>query len=542
MTSFEYILDIINNSQSFYSDDDCLQISYSDDPPINLHVNKSLYGTNANSELPGSEQLLLDELGIGTHKGKKKKPRFLDESPLPESLRCFSVKSFNPENRMTKEEMAAYIVNELLREHAFGVKDGNLLLYSEEYGYFQPCKIDSFRGNGLRDLIINLTNNQVNKFALDDNLLKKVHAILLSKKKISYKLDKQKEKYVNLRDGVLNLTTGVVEAHHPKLHALYYVDANYDPDLEMSTAAHDFFWHLADENEEGFKILMQILGLALSNVRRYQSAALIVGPPGCGKSVLTEFIKAVLSKGSVNSVEIESFNKRTDRTDLENIQVGICSDFERGVIPAKAVAVFKQVVAGETINARHLYQDSKEITPNLFLLFCGNEFPKIEDESGAFERRILSIVTGATIPEAMRNPNMLDILLSDRDAIISTALRHMINIYNDREQLIRKTLNLTVKHSDPNLALTSWFKERLVPCKGSYTKINDLLVDFISYSDIPLPLNGFGMRLKNIGLGLTTRKKGGVNCLMDYVLIDQETPSDDSPTDFINQVETSEIK
>ena len=544
MNKYESILNTIHQSGSFFSDDDCLQLSYSDDPPINSHANESLHSFATNSELRKSEQKLFSELSIGSHKAKKskKEAHFLDEFPLPEPLSCFSIKSFNPENRMTKEEMAAYVVNALLNEYDFGVKDSTLLLYSKEYGCFQPCNINSSRGNSLQELVINLNNNQVNQFALDDNLMKKVHAILLSKKKVSYKLDKQKEKYVNLRYGVLNLTTGVLEPHQPKLHALYYIDANYDPDLEMNAASHDFFWHLAAESEEGFQILMQIMGLAVSNVRRHQYAALIVGPPGCGKSVLTEFIKAVLSKGAVSAVEIESFNKRTDRTDLENIQVGICSDFERGVIPAKAVAVFKQVVAGETINARHLYHDSRGITPNLFLLFCGNEFPKIEDESGAFERRILSLVTGATIPERHRNPNMLDVLLADRDAIISTALRHLMNVYNGKEQLIHKTLNLTVKHSDPNLALTSWFKERLVPCKGSYTKINDLLVDFISYSDIPLPLNGFGMRLKNIGLGLTTRKKGGVNCLMDYVLIDQEAPSDDSPTDFINQGETPEIK
>lgn len=543
MNNSESIIDIINSSRSFFSDDDCMEISYSDaSPRSSPPPNEPLHRFVTDSELHKSKQKLLGELDIGSHKAKKnkKKTHFLDEFPLPEPLSCFSVKSFNPENRMTKEEMAAYVVNALLDEYDFGVKDGTLLLYSKEYGCFQPCNINSSRGNSLQELVINLNNNQVNQFALDDNLMKKVHAILLSKKKVSYKLDKQKDKYVNLRYGVLNLTTGVLEPHQPKLHALYYIDANYNPDLEMNAASHDFFWHLAAESEEGFKILMQILGLAISNVRRYQSAALIVGPPGCGKSVLTEFIKAILSKGSVSAVEIESFNKRTDRIDLENVQVGICSDYERGVIPAKAVAVFKQVVAGETINARHLYQDSKEITPNLFLLFCGNEFPKIEDESGAFERRILSLVTGATIPERHRNPNMLDVLLADRDAIISTALRHLMNVYNGKEQLIRKTLNLTVKHSDPNLALASWFKERLVPCKGKYTKISDLHADFFAYSGISLSLNGFGMRLKSVGVTLNTSKKEGVNCLMNYILVDQSSPSDDSSTDCINQGDVPE--
>ena len=542
MNKYESILNTIAHSGSFFSEDDCMKISYSDDPPLKMHASESLHSFATNSELRKSEQKLFSDLDIGSRKEKqsKKKLRFLDEMPLPGPLSCFGIKSFNPENRMTKEEMAAYIVNALLDEYDFGVKDGTLLLYSKKYGCFQPCNINSSRGNSLQELVINLDNNQVNQFALDDNLMKKVHAILLSKKKVSYKLDKQKEKYVNLRNGVLNLTTGVLEPQQPKLHALYYINANYDPDLEMNAASHDFFWHLAAESEEGFKILMQILGLAISNVRRYQSAALIVGPPGCGKSVLTEFIKAILSKGSVSAVEIESFNKRTDRIDLENVQVGICSDYERGVIPAKAVAVFKQVVAGETINARHLYQDSKEITPNLFLLFCGNEFPKIEDESGAFERRILSLVTGATIPERHRNPNMLDVLLADRDAIISTALRHLMNVYNGKEQLIRKTLNLTVKHSDPNLALVSWFKERLVPCKGKYTKISDLHADFFAYSGIPLSLNGFGMRLKSVDVTLNTSKKEGVNCLMNYILVNQASPSDDSSTDCINQGDVPE--
>ena len=305
--------------------------------------------------------------------------------------------------KLTEEEIATMIVDELLANYVFGCDGNALRVYKPKRGYFKLCPLESTSGTSLTKLIMNKTS--YGGSSLKKNVVEKVAKVLINKDGLAVKLEKQHADFVNLRDAAFCLQTETLHEHSPEIRATYYIDAVYTTE-PMSEKSKAFFRHLG-ASTRGVTALFQIIGLALTNVRNLQTAGLLVGPPGSGKSVLLQFLQCVMSIGAAKTFEFSSMLKLSERTNLLGAQLSICSELSTDIIPAQAVALFKQITSGEKIQVRQLYKDVVDFKPNCFLLLCGNTLPAIEDESGAFERRLLTVETGPTIPESERNPHLL---------------------------------------------------------------------------------------------------------------------------------------
>lgn len=436
-------------------------------------------------------------------------------------LRCFSDQQNDELARKSIEELAATIANSLCDTFTFGVKGDRLYIYDEKYGDYKPCSLKAEGTISLKKLVMNLDDVSCNKFALRENILTKIHDILLLKNGVCEKLEKQKDHLVNLENGVLDLKTGALLQHNPKYHCMYHLNACYYRDSRMSDESYAFISHLSGYSEVGFKSLMQMTGLALSNIRSWQYAGLLVGPPGCGKSTFTNLVAEVMSPGSVHSIEYDSFKKRTNRIDFVDAQIGICTDIQEDAIPKQVVAAFKQVACCETIRTRYLYHEAADYTPNLFLILCGNDLPVIEDGSGAFERRLITIYVGDTIDSSIRDANMLEKLLLDKDAIVSEALDYIAAVYNKLDTLERLPVKLTVETSNSKEELKTWFDEHIESCEGSMVTMSALLEDFNKYAEHPLTLNGFAAKFRKAHPEIMVCKKKNLSTAMDIRIIKQ---------------------
>lgn len=396
--------------------------------------------------------------------------------------------------KLTEEEIATMIVDELLANYVFGCDGNALRVYKPKRGYFKLCPLESTSGTSLTKLIMNKTS--YGGSSLKKNVVEKVAKVLINKDGLAVKLEKQHADFVNLRDAAFCLQTETLHEHSPEIRATYYIDAVYTTE-PMSEKSKAFFRHLG-ASTRGVTALFQIIGLALTNVRNLQTAGLLVGPPGSGKSVLLQFLQCVMSIGAAKTFEFSSMLKLSERTNLLGAQLSICSELSTDIIPAQAVALFKQITSGEKIQVRQLYKDVVDFKPNCFLLLCGNTLPAIEDESGAFERRLLTVETGPTIPESERNPHLLEELLDDRHAIVSEALRHAAAIYKGTEEIIRIPVSLKKTFGDPNIAITHWYNANVVQDATSEVPAQDLWTHFNLNSGLTLTLNGFSARFAKL--------------------------------------------
>lgn len=419
--------------------------------------------------------------------------------------------------KLSQEQLVVAIVSKLITEYTFGVYEGELRLYKPGKGYFKPLPLKSNGGTSLLSLILNLKNDNLSSKGLLPSINEKVANLLFNKHGLATKLEKQLPNIVTLRNCVYNLQTNACLDFSSSYRALYYVNANFCKE-EMSDESFNFLWHLAGETQDGYDALMQMIGLAISNVRFTQSAGFIVGKPGCGKSVLMEFLRRIMSKGSVRTFEFSALLKNTDRSSIMGAQIAICSDLETNIIPAKAVAIFKQLTSGEPISARKLYNDAIDFLPNAFIILCGNQLPVIEDDSGAFERRLITVLTGDTIPEDQRDPYLIEKLWEDRDAIVSTALEYASDVYNGITPIVRMPIKLHKTAFNPNLAISQWAHTRLHDNCGGVVYAQQLYEDFCKFSDLKLEYNGFCQRLQKLYPSLQKIRKNNKSMFMGVTL------------------------
>lgn len=415
--------------------------------------------------------------------------------------------------KLSQEQLAAAIVSQLCSEYVFGIYDGELQIYNASKGYFKPLPLNANGETSLLKLIVNLKNSDLSSKGLTSSITDKVAKLLFNKNGLVTKLDKQLPNVVTLQNGVFDLNTDTLLEFSPRHRSLYKIRANLCG-LPMSETSENFLWHLAGETQDGYDALMQIIGLAISNVRFTQSAGFIVGKPGCGKSVLMEFLRRIMSKGSVRTFEFSALLKNTDRSNIMGAQIAICSDLETNIIPAKAVAIFKQLTSGEPISARKLYNDAIDFLPNAFIILCGNQLPVIEDDSGAFERRLITVITGDTIPEDQRDPYLIEKLWEDRDAIVSTALEYASDVYNGITPIVRMPIKLHKTAFNPNLAISQWAHTRLHDNCGGVVYAQQLYEDFCKFSDLKLEYNGFCQRLQKLYPSLQKIRKNNKSMFM----------------------------
>ena len=433
--------------------------------------------------------------------GKKAKIRkFIKEEPALSNYVSFS----NPP-KMTQEQIAASIVSELIKKYHFGIYEQQLMLYKKKHGYFKPLLISGCGKDSLTGLILNSIDKTLAPNGLRNNIIDKVATLLLYKKGLAEPLQKQYPYIVTLRNGSYDLKLKILRETSPSFRSLYYINAKHC-NYEMSEKSRDFLFHLAGNTDQGFTALMQIIGLAISNIRFTQSAGFLIGPPASGKSVLMEFLRCILSSGSVKTFEFGSLLKKTDRSSIIGAQIAICSDMETNLIPAKAVAIFKQLTSGERISVRKYYHNAIDFLPNAFIILCGNSTPKIEDSSGSFERRLITVYTGNTIPESERDPYIIDQLWDDRDAIVSRALDYASDIFNQRSRIERIPINLFNSTEDPNQAILNWADRRLEESKVPILMSN-LYADYCKHSDVHLELNGFSQRFQKMFPNLKKTRK-----------------------------------
>lgn len=378
----------------------------------------------------------------------------------------------------------------------FGNEDNELFLYDKKTGTFNHLPLEGELS--LLSLVLNMNNIPFNNLVLNSSILRSLKKLLIHHEGFSIPLNPPSERFVNLKNGVLDLETLNLETHSPDFFFKYYIDADYIHNQPLSEISYKFFHHLTKDGTS-LTSLMQLMGLMLSNIRTWQLGGLLIGPPACGKSVFAKFITKLFQSNTVYSANIDTFTRNTELHFLNQSHITICPDLEAGIIPKKATAIIKQLIGGDQMSIRRLYHDSEEIIPHTFLLFLSNTIPIIEDAPEAFERRFLPIYTGDTLPMEERSPDILDDLLRDRDAIVSLSLYHLHLIITHQTDIIQDKITFSHNEININSTLMHWFSTFYEYCPGNVIPISSVYEDFLDANhNLDLSLSGFSMRLKKL--------------------------------------------
>lgn len=237
------------------------------------------------------------------------------------------------------------------------------------------------------------------------------------------------EKIINFEDGILDITTMELKSHSPNVLSTIQIPAKYEDIKNSATSAPTFekyMLHLVDGDMEKYDIIMQYMGLCISNIYgfRTKKVLFLVGEGNTGKSQIKKLIENILGNENISTTDLKQLNERFGTSSIYQKRLVGCNDMSYQRI--SDMSLFKSLTGGDKIMFEF---KSKTSFPALFkgaFWFNCNELPLFGGDKGEWVyERILPINCGHAVPEEERDPHLFEKLWEEKNTIIRMALYYL---------------------------------------------------------------------------------------------------------------------
>ncbi len=229
---------------------------------------------------------------------------------------------------------------------------------------------------------------------------------------------------VNLRNGMYNLQTGVLEPHQRELYHTAQLDFAYDPEAECALWLHCLNQWLTtadgQPDPELHAVLQEALGYSFTAEVKYEVAFWLYGRAGSGKSRVVDMVQRLLGT-ACTSLDLSVLEKNAYQVaDIAGKRVATCTEADGS--SRLADALLKQMISGEELVARQIYAPSFRFRPKAKIWWAMNERPHNADRSNAIYRRLIILPFMNVIPEGQRDPDLSLKLSAELPGIFNWAL------------------------------------------------------------------------------------------------------------------------
>lgn len=227
--------------------------------------------------------------------------------------------------------------------------------------------------------------------------------------------------WINFRNGMLNWRTGELEEHGPEFKSTVQIPHRWNAEAKCPK-----FDEWLDQRlpAEGVQLAWELIAVSLYSGNPIQRAGLLYGVGKSGKSTFLEVVQGLVGKRNYASLSPQGMTKTVFAThSLLGKQANIVTDID----PTKIAetAIFKQVIASESIQAQQKNKPEFTFRPFCNHLFSANQVPKTADRTSAWTRRFAILrflhAIGADVGRIIEHYDR--ILLSEAEGIIAKAVR-----------------------------------------------------------------------------------------------------------------------
>ena len=237
----------------------------------------------------------------------------------------------------------------------------------------------------------------------------------------------QDERYINFRNGLLDLETWELVPHNPEVLSTIQLPFDYNPSVTDCPVCKKYLRDLFTRQDGGvdqdsMKILQEFCGLAVSNIYVYRAkkALFLYSTVGnTGKSVLLNLIQMIVGEENATSIPIQHMNEDKGRFTMGTAlgkRLIINGDQTESDIGDSSY--FKQLTGGDRTKMESKNQKPLMVRFRGGIIVACNGLPSFTDDKGShiFERLLLLKCTNV-IPEEMRDALLLDKMQPELPAI-----------------------------------------------------------------------------------------------------------------------------
>lgn len=202
-------------------------------------------------------------------------------------------------------------------------------------------------------------------------------------------LTNDKGDWFNVRNGLLQLSTGVLNPHTPDFVSLVQSPVFYDADATapMWEACLDA-WMKGPESEEKKRMLQQFAGYLLTSSMVYAKALFLVGDGGNGKSTFADTLSMVMGEQATSRIDLEDLYGTFGMKGLIGKRLNVIEEVGGNYYQAHKL---KKLISGESLTINMKFKDQFRFTPEAKFLFAVNMMPRVDDSSSATERRMVVV-------------------------------------------------------------------------------------------------------------------------------------------------------
>lgn len=257
---------------------------------------------------------------------------------------------------------------------------------------------------------------------------------------------------LSVRNGVVDLKTGMLYEHRPELHLTQLVDIEYNPEA-VAPRWEQFLEEVMPEMPDMPPFLQRLVGYGITGEVSEHAMAIHYGRGSNGKSIFLDTLRSLFR--SISSVaDWSSFERKHNgagapRPDLVRLRGSrLVTINEADARTSIDEAQIKRMASGDLITARGLHQNEIEFYPNFLLQMATNAKPDIRGADEGIWRRVKLIPWTRFFEPHERDHGLLNTLLSEGEGILSWAVRGAVEWYASGLQEPERVRNATHEYRE----------------------------------------------------------------------------------------------
>lgn len=437
---------------------------------------------------------------------------------LPGWVRSAREKGFADMGGLPLDEAAARVVADQLTPLAFSPRDG-FLRYQQ--GHWQPVSQTEIRRH-LKDHLLTV----LKPGSMVANALRSAEVCLALN--IEDQWFGEPRGLICLRNGTLDIRTGVLLPHSPDHRLLFALDIDWDPDATCPSYEQQLVETLKHD-AKATAVFDEFAGLTLLPDQKFQKALFLMGEGGSGKSTLLRTIQMMHDPNAVSATPLNKLDDERYRTDVAGKLVCIAFDVQtRHSIFGET---FIRITGGDPVAVRRLFKEvDGMVQPTVrFIGSMNPDMPPYQGAPDALRRRLIFLTCGARIEKP--DPDREKLLAAEKAGILVRWVKALQRLYERGgfdipESSIAEVDDYLIAYEPFDSFAAEWLEKDnagLIPIADVTNKFNEWADD---QQDKRLSTNVVGRKLKRLGFRLEQKRvtRGGKSVNTRVVLAQWTRP------------------